>query len=67
MAGLVAAANLNQLLYMIPLVIAISLVYGATRHEVMRSILVNAARAGWWIISFMGIVFFVLLLMGWWV
>ncbi len=55
----------NRLLYAIPLVVAVSLVYGATRHELMRPILQHALRAATWIVGFMAIIFFVLLLISW--
>lgn len=65
MIGLVAAGNVSQLWYMVPLIVSISLVYGATRHEWMRPIVVNAIRAGCWIVSFMGVIFLILLVLGW--
>lgn len=63
---LFAATTVNQLWYMGPLIIAISLVYGATRHEHVVPILQNALRAGWWILSFMGVILGVLLFLTWW-
>jgi hypothetical protein len=62
---LFAAGGFNQLWYMAPLIVAISLVYGATRHEHIVPILQNSLRAAWWIISFMGLIFVVLLIMTW--
>lgn len=62
---ILAAAGFNQLWYILPLIIAISLVYGATRHEHLVPILHNSLRAAWWIISFMGMIFIVLLVMTW--
>jgi hypothetical protein len=60
-------ANLwtNDFWYALPLVIAVSLVYGATRHETMQPILHHAIRFGTWIIGFMAVIF-VLLLLGTW-
>lgn len=55
----------NQLWYVLPLVVTVSLVYGATRHELMSPILHNAFRAATWIIGFMAIIFFVLLGVSW--
>lgn len=43
--------------YSLPLVVAISLVYAATRHEAMRPILDHALRFGFWVLAFMVIVF----------
>jgi hypothetical protein len=62
---LLAAATVNQLWYMGPLIVVISLVYGATRHEHIVPILHNALRAGWWILSFMGVILLILLVMTW--
>lgn len=53
-------AQLNQFWYAAPLVVSISLVYAATRHEHMGPILMHAARVGAWIIGFMTVVFVLL-------
>ena len=55
----------NDLWYAVPLVIAISLVYAATRHEKNEHILVASARFGTWICGFMFAIFVVLALMSW--
>ncbi len=57
----------NQLWYALPLVVVVSLVYSATRHEELRPILSHALRIGAWIACFMAVVFVVLLLVSWWV
>jgi len=57
------AARVNQFWYALPLIVAISLVYAATRHEQMGPILRHAVRLGVWIAGFMAVVFAVLLLM----
>jgi hypothetical protein len=46
-------AQANQMLYSLPLIVSISLVYAATRHEDMPSILGHALRFGTWIVVFM--------------
>ena len=43
----------SQLWYSVPLIVSISLVYGATRHELMVPILQHAWRTANWIIGFM--------------
>ena len=53
-------AQLNQFWYALPLVVSISLVYAATRHEHMGPILMHATRVGAWIIGFMAVVFVLL-------
>ena len=55
----------SQLWYALPLIISISLVYGATRHELMGPILIHAYRAAVWIVSFIFVIFAVLLLVSW--
>jgi hypothetical protein len=54
----------TYLLYYLPLLAAISLVYGATRHEDMRLVLRHALYTAYWITAFMGIIFLILLIMG---
>ena len=49
--------NWNQLWFALPLILSVSLVYGATRHEDMKEILYNAYRAATWILSFMAVIF----------
>jgi len=54
----------TYLLYYVPLLVAISLVYGATRHEDMRLVLRHSLHTGYWITAFMGVIFLVLLVLG---
>ncbi len=55
----------NQLWYLIPLIVAVSLVYGATRHELLGCILQHAWRAAVWMLGFMAIIFGVILIVSW--
>ncbi len=52
----------GDLWYALPLIVAVSLVYAATRHEAPGPILRHALRAGAWILSFMAIIFVILFL-----
>jgi hypothetical protein len=52
----------NRMWYSVPLIAVISLVYAATRHELMRPIVEHAVRFGIWIVVFMFVVFVVLTL-----
>ena len=52
----------GRMWYSLPLVVVISLVYAATRHEQIRPILNHALRFGLWVIGFMAVVFLVLTL-----
>jgi hypothetical protein len=56
----------NRMWYSLPLIVVISLVYAATRHEAMRPILEHAFRFAASIVGFMIVVFVVLALVSWW-
>jgi cytochrome c oxidase assembly factor CtaG len=57
----------NDLWYALPIVIAVSLVYAATRHEKMGSILIHAGRVAVWIAGFMLAVFVVVEAVCWFI
>lgn len=57
--------GISLLLYAMPLIVVVSLVYAATRHEVWQPILKHAIDTGIWITGFMGVVFLILLFLGW--
>ena len=52
--------------YGLPLVVAVCLVYAATRHEDMGPIFKHAARTAVYFIAFFAVFFAVLYLIGWW-
>lgn len=54
-----------QIWYAVPLIIAISLVYGATRHEDIGPILRHSLRAAGWVSGFMFAIFVLLKVAGW--
>lgn len=58
--GLFAIAH--DMWYALPLIVSISLVYAASRHESMQEIVRHAARVGGWILGFMAVVFAILAL-----
>jgi hypothetical protein len=55
----------NQFWYLLPLLVSVSLVYGATRHELMHPILIHAWRSAVWMVSFMFSVFVVIWVLTW--
>lgn len=55
----------TYLLFFLPLLVAISLVFGATRHEDTGLILKHAFHTARWITGFMGLIFVILLFVGW--
>lgn len=50
----------GEMWYALPLIISVSLVYGATRHELMVPILHNSLRIAVWVTGFMAAIFAVL-------
>ena len=63
--ALFADWNSSQLWFAIPLILSISLVYGATRHEQMGAILNHAWRFAKWVVGFMVIIVAILSVIGW--
>jgi len=63
--GAISSLGTNDLWYALPLIVSVSLVYAATRHEDMGPILVHSLRIGVWICGFMAVIFVVLLLLSW--
>ncbi len=53
-AWLLAATGAHDLWYAVPLIVAVSLVYAATRHERLPEIFYRAARVASSIVIFMG-------------
>ena len=45
-----------SLWYSVPLIVSVSLVCAATRHELMAPILHHAARFAMWLVVFMGLI-----------
>jgi surface polysaccharide O-acyltransferase-like enzyme len=65
MAPMILLATISQFWYSAPVIIVVSLVYSATRHELMQPILAHAARTAVWITGFMVVVFLLLSLLSW--
>jgi hypothetical protein len=59
-------AEVNRLWFALPLIVVVSLVYAATRHELMRPILEHAARFAAWIVGFMFVIFVILFAISAW-
>ncbi len=57
-------ADMN-LWYALPLIVSVSMVCAATRHEQIGPILGHAGRFGLWIVVFMAVVMALLTLLGW--
>jgi len=60
------ADSIAKIWYALPLVVVVSLVYGATRHEYLREILVQSYRSLIWVVGFMAIIFAVIFVAGYW-
>lgn len=61
---LLAAANIYW--FFLPLVITISLVFSATRHEQLQPILSGALRTAIWLLIFVVAFFAFLFIVSWW-
>ena len=62
---LLAAMDPLRIWFAVPIIVSVSLVYAATRHEQMVPIVIHATRFAVWIVVFMAIVFAGLQLMSW--
>jgi heme/copper-type cytochrome/quinol oxidase subunit 2 len=56
---------INTMWYALPLIVVISLVYSATRHEAMQPILSHSARLATMIVLFMVVIMAVLAFLSW--
>jgi len=61
---LIGEVSAARIWYAIPLIVVISLVYGATRHEYLGEIFIHAFRSMLWIVTFMLIIFAVIWIAG---
>ena len=66
MTELLAASLTPRMFYAVPLVVVISLVYGATRHEYLPEILAHSFRSAIWVVGFMAIIFALIWVIGFW-
>ncbi len=55
----------NDMMYALPLIVAVSLVYSGTRYEDTKLILSHALRTAIWIVAFMAIIYGLLSLVAW--
>lgn len=62
---LLAAMDPLRIWFAVPIIVSVSLVYSATRHEELGPIAVHAARFAVWIVVFMAIVFAALQALSW--
>lgn len=58
------AASSAQFWYSVPLIVAVSLVWGATRHERLKEIMVHSVRSLLWVLTFMAIIFALIFVAG---
>jgi heme/copper-type cytochrome/quinol oxidase subunit 2 len=60
-------AAINMMWYALPLIVVISLVYSATRHEAIGAILSHSMRLAVMITGFMAAIMACLAFLNWWV
>lgn len=63
----ILTSETRLLWYAIPIIVAISLVYGATRHELLKPILMHAYHTAVWIVGFMFLIMAILFAVSWFV
>lgn len=61
------ANSMGLLWHAVPIILAISLVYGATRHELLKPILLHAYHTAVWIVGFMLVIAAILVAVSWFV
>jgi len=64
-SSLFAVLGINDLWFTVPLIVSVSLVYAATRHEDLGPVFAHTLRIALWIVGFMTIIFAILLLLSW--
>lgn len=64
--AILADLDINMFFYALPLVVVLSLVYAATRHEAMGPILQHALRVGAYVVGFMCVVLAILWFISLW-
>lgn len=62
----IAQAQFARIWYALPLVVVVSLVYGGTRHEYLREIMIHSFRSAIWVVGFMGVIFAIIYVAGFW-
>jgi hypothetical protein len=67
MPATLLANSTGFLWHAIPIIVAISLVYGATRHELMGPIFQSAYRTAVWILGFVAVIAAILMVTSWFV
>lgn len=66
LSPLLAQAAFARAWYAVPLIVVISLVYGGTRHEYLREIIIHSIRSAIWVVGFMGVIFVIIYVAGFW-
>ncbi len=64
---MILLAATAKIWYSIPLIVVVSLCYGATRHEVMSEIMRHSFKTAVWVLGFMGFIFAIVWLSGYFV
>ena len=66
LSPVIAQATFARAWYALPLIVAVSLVYGGTRHEYLREIMIHSFRSAVWVVGFMGVIFAIIYVAGFW-
>lgn len=66
-AMIVLLGAIPKIWYSLPLIVVVSLCYGATRHEHLKEITIFAVKTFTWVAGFMGAIFLIVLASGFWI
>ncbi len=65
--SLILLGMVAKVWYAIPLIVVVSLCYGATRHETTAGIAYHSFRTFIWVVGFMGLIFLIVWLSGYFI
>ena len=66
-ATIILLSAIARIWYSLPLIVVVSLCYGATRHEQLREIAIYTVKTCIWVLGFMATIFLIVMLTGYWI
>ncbi len=66
-ATIILFSAIAKIWYSLPLIVVVSLCYGATRHEQLREIVIYSIKTAIWVLGFMAAIFLIVMLTGYWI
>ncbi len=66
-SSLILFSAIAKIWFSLPLIVVVSLCYGATRHEQLKEIVIYSVKTCIWVLAFMAIIFLLVMMTGWWI